>query len=348
MPRCQILSSSSRKWRGATGLSIALALVLPHLVLADSPSHCRYSVFATVPLTYRGAVPTVESMVDGVPMTMLVDTGAQMSGLTLTEATKRGLPVRASDAHFYGVSGQTTASLVHLDDIAIGAAHSRDVDFWVIDDVGGGGVPFGGLIGADFIFRSDVEFSPAERQMRLFLSQDCDKTFLAYWDRNASMVPLERTQLAADGRWSVPVEVNGKTILALIDSGANRSFIDLAAAAEAGVTPDSPGVVPGESSFGIGTHKMATWVASFDTIRIGDESIGQARIQMGKLLGAVRRDRNDERTAELIDDHPKMLLGADFLRAHRVLFAVGQKRLYFSYLGGKVFDTGAAPPNQPP
>jgi TPR repeat protein len=30
-----------------------------------------------------------------------------------------------------------------------------------------------------------------------------------------------------------------------------------------------------------------------------------------------------------------MLLGADFLRSHRVLFAMSQKKLYFSYIGGE-------------
>jgi hypothetical protein len=32
-----------------------------------------------------------------------------------------------------------------------------------------------------------------------------------------------------------------------------------------------------------------------------------------------------------------MLLGADFLRAHRTLVAHSQHRLYFTYVGGPVF-----------
>ena len=37
-----------------------------------------------------------------------------------------------------------------------------------------------------------------------------------------------------------------------------------------------------------------------------------------------------------------MLLGADFLRSHRVLVANSQRKLYFTYSGGPVFG-GAAP-----
>ena len=34
---------------------------------------------------------------------------------------------------------------------------------------------------------------------------------------------------------------------------------------------------------------------------------------------------------------PDMLIGADFLRAHRVLISMSQRRMYVSYLGGEVF-----------
>ena len=39
-----------------------------------------------------------------------------------------------------------------------------------------------------------------------------------------------------------------------------------------------------------------------------------------------------------------MLIGADFLRAHRVLVSHSQRKMYFTYLGGPVF---APPPRLP-
>ena len=38
-----------------------------------------------------------------------------------------------------------------------------------------------------------------------------------------------------------------------------------------------------------------------------------------------------------------MLLGADFLRAHRVLVAHSQRKLYFTYTGGPVFQPTQRP-----
>jgi hypothetical protein len=37
-----------------------------------------------------------------------------------------------------------------------------------------------------------------------------------------------------------------------------------------------------------------------------------------------------------------MILGADFMKAHRILFAFSQRRMYFSYQGGEVFDAPTA------
>jgi hypothetical protein len=35
---------------------------------------------------------------------------------------------------------------------------------------------------------------------------------------------------------------------------------------------------------------------------------------------------------------PRMLIGADFFRSHRIYVARDQRRVYVSYVGGRVFD----------
>jgi hypothetical protein len=44
----------------------------------------------------------------------------------------------------------------------------------------------------------------------------------------------------------------------------------------------------------------------------------------------------------------QMLLGVEFLRAHRVLVAHSQRKLYFGYVGGPVFQPHGALPRPPP
>jgi hypothetical protein len=43
-----------------------------------------------------------------------------------------------------------------------------------------------------------------------------------------------------------------------------------------------------------------------------------------------------------------MLLGADFLRAHRLLVAHSQQKIYFTYAGGPVFRRAGAPDSSDP
>jgi hypothetical protein len=81
---------------------------------------------------------------------------------------------------------------------------------------------------------------------------------------------------------------------------------------------------PGQLRYttGVGTRQVPTWIVHTQSIKIGGETILDADIQ-------VIDDRKESDV--------EVVLGADFLRAHRVLFAISQQNIYLSYLGGDVF-----------
>jgi hypothetical protein len=74
-----------------------------------------------------------------------------------------------------------------------------------------------------------------------------------------------------------------------------------------------------------------------DSLLIGNEMIRNTSIVISDLRGSALADSNNMRTADFLREQAEMLLGADFLQAHRVLIALSQRRLYFTYLGGGVF-----------
>jgi TPR repeat protein len=80
---------------------------------------------------------------------------------------------------------------------------------------------------------------------------------------------------------------------------------------------------------GIGNEAAAAWSTPVRTVQIGDETI-----QNGSLEIIYSRGRETE----------DLVLGQDFLRTHRVLFALAQKKLYLSYRGGSVFTRDAGLP----
>lgn len=155
--------------------------------------------------------------------------------------------------------------------------------------------------------------------MKFFRPVDCKNAFLAYWSRDAVVVPFESGSNGKNPH--LQVMVNGVKMTAIIDSGAGASSITLRAAKRAGLKLDAPGVTRAGVAHGVGDRKAARWRTSFDTFQIGDEIVRNAELGVADYeLGQI-----------------DMLLGADFLRAHRVLFAMSQKKLYLSYLGGEPF-----------
>ncbi|MGH8180268.1 MAG: tetratricopeptide repeat protein, partial [Steroidobacteraceae bacterium] len=111
------------------------------------------------------------------------------------------------------------------------------------------------------------------------------------------------------------------------DTGSPRTILSLRAAKWAGITPDSPGVIPAGLTSGVGKNAIRVWIAPIDKFEVGGEMIEHTRVLMGDIdLGGLDVD---------------MLLGTDFFLAHHIYVAYSQDRLYFTYNGGVVFDLNA-------
>ena len=171
----------------------------------------------------------------------------------------------------------------------------------------------------------DLEISLAEKQFKFFRANDCKDTFLAYWSADAIEVPFGGTQTRHLNPRFI-VEINGVKMEASINTSGGRTTITRAAAERAGIRVDAQNVVPAGTLTGIGDAHVSAWDAEVDSFTIGSEVIKNAHI--------VIRDAAPQGTTI---GFPDILIGDDFLRAHRVLIAMSQRRLYISYLGGEVF-----------
>jgi tetratricopeptide (TPR) repeat protein len=200
----------------------------------------------------------------------------------------------------------------------------NDVDFVVAGSDFGGQAA--GLLGQNVFRVADVEYDLANGVIRLVRPKgECKRTALAYWSASAqkpySVIDIEPADARQPHTKSVAY-LNGVKIRVMFDTGAAQSLLTLAAAKRAGITPGSPGVTDGGSGRGLGHKAVSTSITRFSSFKIGDEEIQHAQLRFGDadLLGA------------------DMLIGADFFLSHRIYVASSQRRLYFTYNGGPVFD----------
>ena len=201
--------------------------------------------------------------------------------------------------------------------------------------------PFDVLLGYDFFEHADVEFDLANRAVRVFQAVDCKDVSLAYWAKGgASVVNLEIDN--ARPGILVPVKLNGEPLLADLDSGAGRTVVSQRIAANLGIRPDSPQAKAAGQARGLGPRRPDDYVGAFESFAIGDEVVRNPNIHFTDLdASTIATGTRLSNQRELRD----MLLGMDFLRAHRVFVAHSQGKIYFTYVGGRVFD---APPRAAP
>jgi TPR repeat protein len=157
--------------------------------------------------------------------------------------------------------------------------------------------------------------------MRFYRSRDCGKSDLLLWKEPTVIIPFDNHYDHSPNP-HFTVLVNGKELDAIIDTGAHHTIMTLRGAKRAGIDVEGPDVRRLGYMGGIGSERAPHWGARIKTVKIGDESINDAEV------GIV--DAQGETGAELF-------LGQDFLRAHRVLFAMSQHKIYFAYLGGDAF-----------
>jgi predicted aspartyl protease len=324
----------TRRFTLLFGAAVALALLGP--AQADVPA-CKMIQIADLPVRVVRNKLIADGMINGQKTGVVLDTGATIT-LILRPATDR-LGLQRQEARGYrlfGVGGESKAESVLIDDFRIGQASRKG---WRMLVAGEHPVTEDAavLLGEDFFSQVDVEFDLAHNAVRLFQPKNCEGVSLAYWTTE------EPNEVAIDAIYDyqpqilLTVQINGQPVRAMLDSGAGGSILTKADAARAGVTPGTAGVVAVQSGNGLGPKKVDMWLGAFDSVVIGTESVKHAHIYFGDLYKQSTYASIGSRLSQSAEKEQPMLLGADFLRAHRVLVSHSQRKMYFTYLGGPVF-----------
>lgn len=307
----------------------------PHILLllvliagqVYAAKECKVQRYAELPITMQGTRPLVKGTINGKSALFMTDSGAFFSILNRSSAERLGLHMRLLPENFRvrGVNGTvdadaTTAKDFTLDGFA-GGQLLHNIDFIVggrtlADDTDG-------VIGQNILGSGDSEYDLAAGVIRLFKVKDCDKTMLAYWHDNKPVAIMNLESFADNPHIVGTALLNGKKIHVTFDSGAARSVLTLDAAKRIGIKVSDEGVAAAGLGGGFAQRRLETWITHFDTLDLGGEQIKNAQLRISDMSLGGDAD---------------MLLGSDFFLSHRIFVAKSQRKVFFTYNGGPVFD----------
>jgi len=267
--------------------------------LAASASECRRLATVNTDTMPDGRIK-IPVMLEDRPLSFLVDTGGISTTIKWEEARALGLPVRQSIRKLTGVGGSMLNFTVSGEKFSIGELRVRNAPIYVETRPLSGA---DGTLGPDILRNYDVEIDFARGSLSLVLPDRC-----AGADQAGSTVIA--MDVAQNGHVRIPVKIDGKTLIATLDTGATISVISMQAAALLSIYPSSP-----ELTLVRDTGPYRIYAYPFQTLEIGGVSVKNPRI-------AIASDRFlPELGADLV-------LGIDALRQMHVTIAYGQNRLY--------------------
>ena len=304
---------------------LGIGVLLASQAWADG---CHLMDYGTLQVEMVDGQATTKVSINGADTRFILDTGALFNTMPRANALALGLKLQPAPFGYRlsGIGGSAELDFAGVKEFGILNTTLHDIGFMV------GGTDMGhGLLGANLLDLADVEIDLAHGKVTLFNAASCKKLALAYWskDGNYNVAEIVPAYSHHDRRTFLKVTINGKQVRALLDSGAAATVLSRLTAERIGIHLAAPSVKAGTSSIGIGTKSVKTWIVPIDSFSVGTETIQHT--QMMVIDGSMGDDKTD------------MLLGVDFLLAHHMFIANSQRKIYFTYNGGRVFALAKAP-----
>jgi predicted aspartyl protease len=308
-----------------------LALSAATVLAAPASARCQMEHLAQIPVeTDRNQLLT-QGELDGHAVRVLIDTGATLSLIWRPALARLGLRLtNGPRASLYGTGGETPVYGAFVKEFRVATFVSQNQRFPVAGDRPAA-MDF--ILAEDLLSQASVEFDLQHHAVRTMEPTGCTLAELPYWATTYSMADLIASPHDAQAI-QVDVLLNGRSVRALIDSGASISVVSKSLIDALGIhyVSASGGIV------GFGRGALETWIADVQTFTLGDETIKNTQLRVAELSKFLRRTRLGSRLPVAVAGKADMLIGMDFLRAHRVLVDNSTRKMVFTYEGGPVFE----------
>jgi clan AA aspartic protease (TIGR02281 family) len=249
-----------------------------------------------------------------VPVVLLLDTGAQRTIFTPLVAERIGAkPPRVEfDRRMRGIGGTLPIREAELSSFTIGGVaipwRRIAVAPATLPNVFSG--PLDGVLGADVLSYFDVDVDLAQHRIVLHEPQSCPA---ASPDWAEPYVRISTGRSAGEHLFFA-VQLDGRSIVAIVDTGAQMTTLSTKTALALGVTQAKLAQDKSMTTRGAAGEMLSGHVHRFSQLDVGGEAARNPEIVVADL---------NLRDADL-------LLGIDFVRSRRIWFSYGSRRIFLS------------------
>lgn len=273
---------------------------------------CPVVALASAPVELHANLLFLDAAIDGLPVRLLVDTGAERTTLTEPAVTRLGLARDPrSITRMRGIGDITTSFDAKTHTLMLGNGQVSGLNMTVgrfaTDDIAG--MAFDGLLGTDILASFDVEIDPGARRLTLYQPRTCLDPAPPWTPE----VTIEATG-PPRGRMLVPIAVNGVGVVAILDTGAQVTTVSERFSARAGVSAaelaqDPRGLVKGASPNTVTARRH----------RFRDLQVGPTLVP-GPALAVLAMDGQST----------DALLGADYLAGRKLWLSFASRRIFLA------------------
>ncbi len=309
-------SATTDKPRGRR-LVCAGALALLAGCQVPAPEPCKVALATDLPLTLRRGHILTPALLNGLPTIMVLDTGAQRTTLTTAATHRLDIATARAAGIATGIGGSRAMYVLQAKSFQIGRLTGKHLRLAVTDmRLALGPTEADGLLGADFLAAYDLDLDLAARQARLYRAVQGCATPATLLDGNLFVAPLLGNSNEFDARPMVTVRISGKTLTALIDTGADHTVIFRDAAGRLGLRLQDLTADPQLHEAGIGPRTRNAVRHIMSPITVGEITVSNLPVA---ILDQPALGSTD------------MLLGLDFLARVHVWLSFSSRTLVMQY-----------------
>jgi predicted aspartyl protease len=277
------------------------ALAFCAALLGSSPLAAQTAscALATVPISTNpdGRI-TIPVTLEDHPLSFLVDTGGVSTTIKWEEARELGLAVKQTNRRLKGVAGSVLNFAIASENFSIAALRVRNRPIYIESRPLAGA---DGTLAPDILRSYDVDIDLARASLALMSPTHCTPV------EGATAIAIDVGQ---DGHVRFPVKIDGKAIIATLDTGSVMSLIGMRTAALLGVYPNAAEL---KLLHDTGQYRFHTY--PFQTLEIGGVTVKNPRIAIASDNFLPGSD---------------LILGIDALRRMHLTIAYGENRLYIA------------------